>query len=242
MPSFSHRGQILWYELGGQGFPLVLVHGWGASSDEWSEYGWTSLLAPLAQLVLPDVLGHGRSSKPHSVETYTMEALASDLLALLDTTGIGKADVFGYSMGGAIALWLAALWPDRVRNLVTGAPSGSDPEWARALGRALRTGNLSDERVRIYHEYALRSRGNDVLALAACLESGLAAPPCEALQQFSGPALVSAGDEDRRFEASRQVAQCLPGATFLPLAGADHMAGFGDARLKDAVVALLGAS
>ena len=241
MPSFARRGETLWYQRAGEGPPLILVHGWGASAREWTEYGWASLLAPVAQLLLPDVLGHGRSSKPHQVEAYETEGLASDLLALLDAARVDQTDVFGYSMGGAIALRFAIRWPQRVRKLVIGAPSGGEPEAARSLGRALRTGDLRDERVRGYHEYALRSPGNDVLALAACLETGLTAPPCNALGQFQGSALVAAGDGDRRFEGSRGVAQCLPEATFLPLPGADHMGAFGDARLKDAVVAFLGA-
>jgi pimeloyl-ACP methyl ester carboxylesterase len=153
--------------------------------------------------------------------------------------GTVQADVFGYSMGGAIALWLAARWPVRVGRLVVGAPSGGEPERTAALGRALRGPGPLDQRAAEYRDYALRAPSNDLVALAACLESGLPAPSCADLGQFGGPALLAAGETDRRFEATRSLAACLPGARFLPIVGEDHMGAFADSGFKQAVCAFL---
>ncbi len=241
MPYVDSQGFALAYEEVGDGPALVLIHGWGADGSEWGAYGWEALLAHRHRLFMPDVRGHGRSSKPHEAQAYAMDALAIDVIALLEQTDTARADVFGYSMGGAIALWLAARWPTRVGRLVVGAPSGSEPERAVALGRALRGTGPLDQRAKEYRDYALRAPSNDLLALAACLESGLLAPTCADLGAFDGPALLAAGEADRRFETTRSLAVCLPGARFLPIAGEDHMGAFADDGFKQAVCTFLDA-
>jgi pimeloyl-ACP methyl ester carboxylesterase len=237
--SFESDGLTLAYGDAGAGPPLVLIHGWGAAGSEWQEFGWVSLLAHRHRLLMPDVRGHGRSDKPHEPEAYRMDALARDVAGLLESASTPKAVLFGYSMGGAIALWTAALWPDRVERLVVGAPSGADPEDAAALGRALRgTGPLA-ERAGSYRDYALRAPGNDLSALAACLETGLPAPACGDLARYHGPALLAAGERDRRYAATQRLASCLLEARFLSIPGADHMGAFGDHGFKRAVIDFL---
>jgi pimeloyl-ACP methyl ester carboxylesterase len=223
----------------GAGPPVVLIHGWGAAGSEWQEFGWVSLLAHRHRLLTPDVRGHGRSDKPHEPAAYRMDALARDVVDLLEDAGLPTAVLFGYSMGGAIALWTAALAPDRVERLVVGAPSGAEPEDAAALGRALRSGGPLEDRARSYRDYALRAPGNDLLALAACLETGLPAPACQDLARFHGAALLAAGERDRRYTATRKLASCLSKARFCSIPAADHMGAFGDHGFKRAVIDFL---
>lgn len=117
----------LYYERDGAGPPLLLLHGFTGSADEWADV--LPRLAPLRDVVAVDLIGHGRSSAPDDPARYTMEACVRDLLALLDGLGLGRIDVLGYSMGGRVALHLAAAAPARVGRLIleSASPGIADP-------------------------------------------------------------------------------------------------------------------
>src|SRR2546430_5145185 len=115
MPSYSSDGLTLQYRYLGSGPTLILIHGWGANGREWDDAGWVKALAG-RRLLIPDVRGHGESDAPHDPEAYRMECMAGDVLELMSAVGVEEADIFGYSMGGAIALWTAYLAPTRGRT------------------------------------------------------------------------------------------------------------------------------
>lgn len=240
MPVYRSEGLLLSYRDAGVGPVVVLIHGWGANGREWDVAGWTSVLAPGRRLLIPDLRGHGASSKPHEAEAYRMKALARDMLALLEAAGADQADLLGYSMGGGIAIWTAVLAPNRVRSLISGGVVGSDAaEVVAAMGRELRGQGALSERAARYRDYAATMGEHDLQALGACLEAGLSPPPCPELAIFGGEALMVAGDRDWRREATEHMAGCLPGGRFLLLDGADHMAAFADPRFKRAAVEFL---
>jgi 2-succinyl-6-hydroxy-2,4-cyclohexadiene-1-carboxylate synthase len=128
----------LYVERAGSGPPLLLLHGFTGSADEWA--GLVPALAPLREVVAVDLIGHGRSAAPADPGRYTMERCVADLLALLGALGLARADVLGYSMGGRVALQLAAAAPGRVGALVI---ESSSPGIADAAERAARV--ASDE-------------------------------------------------------------------------------------------------
>jgi pimeloyl-ACP methyl ester carboxylesterase len=106
----------------GQGDPLVLVHGAGTSSAIWHRV--TPRLADGGRrVVAPDVPGYGGS--PAAGPGFALEEVTDDLAAGLQQAGTETPyDVVGHSMGGAIAILLAARHPERVRRLVLVAPAG----------------------------------------------------------------------------------------------------------------------
>lgn len=98
----------------GDGPPLVLIHGLfvrGAMFDPL-----IPLLEPERRLIVPDLRGHGASS--HLPPPYSAPQHAADLARLLDELGIARADVLGYSQGGAAAQQFAKDFPDRVARLI----------------------------------------------------------------------------------------------------------------------------
>jgi len=98
-------------------FPVVLIHGLFGSGTNWHSLA-TRLLALQAEkrrILVPDLRNHGQS--PHQV-TMSYEAMAADLVALLDRMGVARADLVGHSLGGKAAMVLALQWPHRVRTLV----------------------------------------------------------------------------------------------------------------------------
>ncbi len=111
----------------GVGPPLLLLHGFTGSAAEWQELA--STLAVDHTLLMPDLIGHGRSSAPSDPARYAMEYVVADLLQLLDQLGLEQIDLLGYSMGGRVALQLALAAPARVRRLIleSASPGLNDP-------------------------------------------------------------------------------------------------------------------
>ena len=102
------------YRQAGDGPPLLLLHGWSASSRYW--YTTQAQLADMRTCVAPDLPGFGAS--PPLAEPGRIMRLAELMIELADALGLDTFDLNGHSFGGAVALVLAARWPDRVRRLV----------------------------------------------------------------------------------------------------------------------------
>ena len=114
MPKAHINGLELHYQIAGDGFPLVLVHGLATNLAFW----YLSSFWPLTRdyrTMAYDLRGHGRSGTPP--EGYTTTDLAADLQGLLDHLGIEACHLVGHSYGGAVALHLATTQPHRVRSL-----------------------------------------------------------------------------------------------------------------------------
>lgn len=117
-------GAAIHYEPHGSGAPLVLLS--GQSNDH---HWWDPVRADFAArftTVVIDHRGTGRSDRPDT-DTYSTPGFARDVLAVLDHAGIGRAHVYGTSMGGRVAQWLAADFPERVERLVLGCTSPGGP-------------------------------------------------------------------------------------------------------------------
>jgi pimeloyl-ACP methyl ester carboxylesterase len=113
--------------------PLVLVHGAGTSGAIWRRA--MGLLAPSRRVVAPDVPGYGGS--PPAGPGFALEQVAERLAAGLDEAGVAAPyDLVGHSMGGGIAILLAARHPERVRRVVLVAPAGM-AALPRAVARLL---------------------------------------------------------------------------------------------------------
>jgi len=107
--------------IGGDGPPLLLVHGW---PESW--YGWRMLMPTLArefQVIAVDQRGMGLSDKP--ADGYDTGTLASDLVALMDALGHQRFAVVGHDTGFAISYALAADHPDRVERVALAEIPGS---------------------------------------------------------------------------------------------------------------------
>jgi pimeloyl-ACP methyl ester carboxylesterase len=100
----------------GEGFPLLLVHGFTGSSLDW-----TDVVEPLArgrQVVTLDHRGHGESANTGDAATYTFDQLVADMSRLVDQLGLERLDLLGHSMGGVVAMRYTLRHPERVRSLI----------------------------------------------------------------------------------------------------------------------------
>jgi pimeloyl-ACP methyl ester carboxylesterase len=110
--------------------PLLLVHGWGADSHQWSWH--IDALAAAHRVIAVDLRGHGYSTVPETGNTP--RAMAEDLRALLDHLGLPQVVPVGHSMGGQVVSILAVEHPERVRALAVLDPGyGMSAELARGF-------------------------------------------------------------------------------------------------------------
>jgi pimeloyl-ACP methyl ester carboxylesterase len=102
----------------GEGFPVLLLHGFPDSS-----YLWRHQIAALSgagmRCIAPDLRGRGASERPDAVEAYAIRHSVADAIAILDGLEIGKAHVVGHDFGALLAWLLATAHPERVQKLVT---------------------------------------------------------------------------------------------------------------------------
>jgi len=104
----------IYYEIHGEGEPLLLITGYGANSQWW--YPQIPAFSQEYQVIALDNRGSGRSDKPDI--PYTIEMMAEDTAGVLDAVGIDAAHVFGVSMGGMIAQEFALRYPEKVISLI----------------------------------------------------------------------------------------------------------------------------
>jgi pimeloyl-ACP methyl ester carboxylesterase len=136
------RGTRLRYYVGGEGEPLVLVHGLGGSAANW--LALVPLLLPGRRLLVPELPGHGGSEPLPAASS--LNAYADRIGLLLEREGLAPAAVVGHSLGGAIALRLAIRRPELVSALVLAGAAGISSGHRRARYALTVTGILKPGR------------------------------------------------------------------------------------------------
>ena len=113
------NGMEMYYEVSGQGDPMIVLHGAHMNIDTMGEIIPT--LAQTHTVYAIEFQGHGRTNDIDRPINYPN--LASDVAAFMDAVGIEKADVFGYSMGAAAGLKFAIDYPERIDQLIAASTS-----------------------------------------------------------------------------------------------------------------------
>src|SRR5271163_2844732 len=109
------NGLRMYYEVHGDGDPVVLLHGaFMTITNNWT--GWIGELSKTRKVIAVELQGHGRTA---DIDRDISSAnLADDVAALLDHLKVPRADAIGYSMGGGVAMQCAIRHPDKVRKVV----------------------------------------------------------------------------------------------------------------------------
>lgn len=219
--------------------PVVLVHGFGTSSDRtWRDNGWIDLLQDAGrEVVAIDLLGHGRSDKPHDPAAYDdLEALVAAQLP------DGPIDGVGFSLGARVLLTLATETPERFASL-TLLGVGTNLLVTEGSGLILDAiegrGDPANPVVQYFAGLAAQP-DVDRAALAACLRSARPALTPERLARATVPVRVVLGDQDFAGPGEPLV-ELLPDATLTMLPGVDHFATPKSFAAIDAVLEGLGA-
>ncbi|MCS6938579.1 MAG: alpha/beta hydrolase [Roseiflexaceae bacterium] len=179
----ARRASALYCATSGGGFPLLFIHGFGASGDVFQPLA--SRLASRYQTIVPDLRGHGRSRRLPLADS--IERMAADVGDLLDLLRVDRTFVIGHAGGSAVAAHLAADQPTRVCGLVLISPPEITSPDRRSFGARLRDG-LSAAFSRNDH-----AGDHDAQACQRLLQK---ADYRSRLRSIVAPTLVIAGDHD----------------------------------------------
>ena len=117
LPSVKVNDINMYYEIHGDGFPLVMIMGLGANIDWWTS-DMIEACSQYFKTIIFDNRGAGRTDKPEI--DYSIKMFADDTAGLMDVLNIERAHVLGASMGGSIAQELVLNYPEKVEKLVLG--------------------------------------------------------------------------------------------------------------------------
>jgi len=240
-------GTPIAYETVGEGSPVVLVHGFGASRViTWANTNWYQTLTRAGQrLIAIDCRGHGESGKPHDQPSYEEGRMAADILTVLDTLGIAKADIIGYSMGGYLTIRLMHDTPHRVRRAVLAGVGEKYFRASRERAEIISQGLLAPDPATIVDPEALVFRtfseraGNDLVALAACIRRSRHIFESAELGAIAQPVLVVCGEVDDTSGAPGPLADAFPNGGAVVVPRRNHHSTVGDRVFKDSAVDFL---
>ncbi len=216
------NGLNMYYEIHGEGQPLVLLH--GAFSAIGTSFGQVlPELAKTRQVVAFELQGHGRTADID--RPLSLEGMAEDVAAALKELRIESADVFGYSTGAAVALRLVISHPDLVRKLVlasvTYTLSGVHPGLMDGLGEMKPEMMFGSP----WHEEYMRIAPNPehfatLFAKKTQMDKEIKDLPAETIESIKAPTLLIIGDSDIvRPEHAVEMFRLLGGGVMGDLAG-----------------------
>jgi pimeloyl-ACP methyl ester carboxylesterase len=193
----SVNGLEMYYEIHGTGEPLVLLHGAYMTIDAMGEV--VPSLAKTRRVIAVELQGHGRTADIDRPLSY--EQMADDTAALLRRIGIEEADIFGYSMGGGIALQVTIRHPEVVRKLVLASVyynnDGVYPEMLEAIETITPEAFAGTPWREEYDRIAPNPEDFPTLvAKLKELDLTFVGWPPEDIQAIEAPALVIIGDSD----------------------------------------------
>lgn len=215
----------LYFETHGVGEPLLMLHGFTGTSQDWNHAG-RARFAEHFQLIIADLRGHGRSSNPQ--RRLTHQQCARDVLGLLDHLGIERCKAVGMSFGGNILLHVAAMdrarvqamvlvsstpyFPAQARTIMAALPPEAQTEQAWASMRERHSRGDTQIRALFEQQYALKDSYDDVHFT----------PP--ELSRITARTLVIQGDRDPLYplELSLELYRGIPNSALWVVPTAGH--------------------
>ncbi|MBD3848843.1 alpha/beta fold hydrolase [Bosea sp. SSUT16] len=246
MPSFRNGPVEIAYLDEGEGYPIVLVHGFASNKNiTWVYPRWVSELKRHGRRVIAlDNRGHGESTKLYDPNDYDLNAMVGDVRALLDHLGLDRVDMMGYSLGSRVTGCLARSEPQRVRSAILGGlgvdmieGGGPGENVANAL-EAVSLDGITDSVGRTFRAFADQTR-SDLKALAACLRGSRCLATREEIASIAVPVLIAVGTIDEIAGSARALAALIPGAEVLDIPDRDHMRAVGDRAFSAGVLDFL---
>lgn len=241
---YATDGTRIHYEVTGKSgaTPVLMIQGLGASKNAWNLQ--RIAMATRFRIISFDNRGAGRSDKPE--ESFTLEQMADDAIAVLDAAGIDTAHVVGASMGGVISQIVAVKFPHRVRSLTLVCTACRNHPWRQELLQTwaktaadkgmIEVGKVAAQWVMSPRSFrrlvpaftwmgplaALRPRHSFVSQIDAILNTR--EDLVEQLSTITAPTMVIVGNQDILTPRgdSEEIAERIPNAELVVIAGAAH--------------------
>ncbi len=237
MPWSRSNGVSIFYEMAGEGPPLVLLH-----ANPFDHTMWLYQVAHFSRrytVVAPDLRGYGRSDKPQT--PFTFADMANDVLGVVRDRGYARIALMGVSIGATLALSLALDHPGLVRALVlVGGEAGNPPVFA-TLAADYAARPLAEQRrdhMRMIAEanFARSALGSHLLeaaledtatlsgrSIAQIFRARTAVDLRHRLGEIAIPTLVVNGARDVSLESGRYTASRIPGAVHRIIPESGHL-------------------
>lgn len=230
MATINRGGVNIYYEDNGSGQPVLLSHGYSATTRMWA--GQVEALKGDYRIITWDMRGHGQSDSPDDPKAYSEQATVDDMAAILTHLGIEKAVIGGLSLGGYMSLAFNVAHPEMVRALML---FDTGPGYKNPVGRES-WNETARKRAEIFESKGLDALGTSAEVRVAQHRSaqGLAHAARGMLAQFDAriieslpgievPTLVLVGDNDTPFLGGTDyMANKIPNATKVVIENAGH--------------------
>ena len=209
----------IYYEVAGKGYPVLLIHGFMNSGEDWKKIPLYNALMEKGYMVITvDQRGNGKSDKPHEPEAYANDAEAKDLMGLIHFLHLKKYSFVGYSRGSIIGARLLVL-DKRVHSAVLGGMGAdfTNPLWPRRIAfyEAMMNDSIpgfDGARKKI------KDNGLDQTALAY-QQKGQPSTSAEELSRVKQNVMVICGDKDQDNGNGAELAKLIPNAVFVTIPG-----------------------
>lgn len=226
----------IYYEVIGEGEPIVFHHGNGNCVQDWHTLGFVDILSKDFKLILIDSRGYGKSSKSHDPESYSLESRATDTISVLDKLGIDQAHCFGGSIGASMCMILARYYSERFKSYIFATPYFV--QFDATIKRALLNGpeayiaklesmlgeKISNTKIR---ETFL---SNDTKAVWAANSSEWF-NYLDYIKYIKSPSLIYAGSEEPSVEMLTALSEKLPNNQLHILPDVEHVQAYWDSQL-----------
>jgi pimeloyl-ACP methyl ester carboxylesterase len=237
MPMVTRDGIRLHYSNTGDG-PAVFFHtGGGGDGTMWKAAGYLDAL-PGRRHLLFDHRGHGQSDQPEDLEAHRLDEYIADVIAVLDSAGVDRASMVGYSDGAYVIFALAARHPERVAALVGiggVSPPSETNDWRLKLAADVRQIGLP--------EWLERMSASETEPAPAWLVANLAATPTEmfalelegwatatpegdTFKDIEAPTLIVCGDSENTDGAAELAVDVLSNGSAQVIPGFGHLQSF----------------
>ena len=261
MPNAPINGVDLYYEVTGEGFPLVLCHEYAGSYESWDSQ--VKFFSRRYRVITYNARGYPPSSVPTDLEAYSQEQHVEDLYGLVRHLGLEQAYICGLSMGGNVALHFGILHPERARALVVaGAGYGTTDresfrrqaeefarrieeggmeaiaDYARGPGRV----QLLRKNAKAWEEFARLFAAHSALGSALTFRGVQARRPTihdlePGMEKLNVPTLILVGDEDDpSLEPSILMKQRIPRSGLMVFPQTGHTINLEEPELFNRVV------
>lgn len=217
----SFDGTKIYYEVKGDGDPVLLVHGFIVNGQSWKRTElYKDLLAANYKVIILDQRGNGFSDKPHDSTAYDNDAEAKDIMTLMKLLRIKKYSAVGYSRGSIIVSRLLVL-DKKIKKAVMGGMGAefTNPQWPRRIMfyKALSGENVPELEAMVQN---VKKQGLDQQALAY-LQRSQPSTSKEDLGKVKQPVLLICGDKDSDNGSAKELADLFKHPTYKIVPG-DH--------------------
>jgi pimeloyl-ACP methyl ester carboxylesterase len=229
-------GVKIYYEVKGEGYPVVLVHGFIVNSQSWKRGAlYHDLLKAGYKVITVDLRGNGQSDKPHDCDLYGNDAEAKDIMGIVETLGLKHYTAVGYSRGSIITARLMVL-DKRLQQAVMGG-MGTDftnPDWPR---RVMFYKGFAGIEVKPEMEPVIANVTKSGLdkAVLACMQKEQPSTPIADLKKVKIKVLVICGDKDSDNGNAQELSRLFRHGSFQTVPG-DHGHASGTKEFSNAVI------